>query len=116
LHTGLILSAVVTLTSIEIYKTHEWLSASPTVYFTCKGENKTILPDVKKTHVLYSFKGEESWQVPFKSFDLDFGFRSTTCLLYVIYRAEVNGVNWDPCLFVEEQLLFGYTRLHLYFS
>lgn len=61
--TGLILSAVVTLSSIEIFTTHEWLEAAPTVYFTCKGENKTILPDVKKTHVSYSFKGEESWQV-----------------------------------------------------
>ncbi|MCD9637569.1 hypothetical protein HAX54_020936 [Datura stramonium] len=29
----------------------------------CKGENKTILPDVKKKHVLYIFKGEESWQL-----------------------------------------------------
>ncbi|KAL5986073.1 hypothetical protein ACLOJK_028063 [Asimina triloba] len=26
------------------------------------GENKIVLPDVKKTHVLYTFKGEESWQ------------------------------------------------------
>ncbi|KAI9071449.1 hypothetical protein K1719_032279 [Acacia pycnantha] len=59
---GLILSAIVTLSSIEIYETHEWLKATPTVYFTCKEENKTILPDVKKAHVLYSFKGEESWQ------------------------------------------------------
>ncbi|XP_054796707.1 uncharacterized protein LOC129302061, partial [Prosopis cineraria] len=58
----LIFSAVVTLKSIEIYETHEWLKATPTVYFTCKGENKTILPDVKEAHVLYTFKGEESWQ------------------------------------------------------
>ncbi|XP_038697640.1 uncharacterized protein LOC119995260 isoform X2 [Tripterygium wilfordii] len=55
-------SGVVTLDSIVIFKTHEWLNAKPKVYFQCKGENKTELPDVKKVHVLYSFKGEESWQ------------------------------------------------------
>lgn len=59
---GSILSAVVTLDSIEIFKTHEWL-AKPTVYFQCKGENKSVLPDVKEKHVAYTFKGEESWQV-----------------------------------------------------
>lgn len=58
---GHVTAAVVTLHSIELYKTHEWLS-KPTVYFQCKGENKTILPDVKKTKVVYTFKGEESWQ------------------------------------------------------
>ncbi|XP_058215928.1 uncharacterized protein LOC131327003 [Rhododendron vialii] len=58
---GSILSAVVTLDSIEIFKTHEWL-AKPTVYFQCKGENKSVLPDVKEKHVAYTFKGEESWQ------------------------------------------------------
>ncbi|KAK9290557.1 hypothetical protein L1049_008727 [Liquidambar formosana] len=59
---GFISSAVVTLDSIQIFKTHEWLKAKPTVYFRCKGENKTVLPDVKETHVVYSFKSEESWQ------------------------------------------------------
>ncbi|XWS55744.1 hypothetical protein CRYUN_Cryun09bG0026800 [Craigia yunnanensis] len=58
---GLISSAVVTLDSIEIFNTHEWI-AKPTVYFVCKGENTTVLPDVTKTGVVYSFKGEESWQ------------------------------------------------------
>jgi hypothetical protein len=33
------------------------------VYFHCNGENKTKLPDVKEAHMLYTFKGEESWQV-----------------------------------------------------
>ena len=61
--TGLVLSAVVTLSSIEIFTTHEWLKHTPTVYFLCKGENKTVLPDVKEKHVFYDFKGEESWQV-----------------------------------------------------
>lgn len=55
-------SAVVTLDSIEINKTHDWLRSEPTVYFHCKEENKTDLPDVKKVHVVYNFKGEESWQ------------------------------------------------------
>ncbi|KAJ7972483.1 Valine-tRNA ligase [Quillaja saponaria] len=59
---GFILSAVVTLGSIEIFTTHEWIRPTPTVYFNCKEENKTELPDVKKAHVLYTFKGEESWQ------------------------------------------------------
>ncbi|XVE61791.1 hypothetical protein DITRI_Ditri06bG0067600 [Diplodiscus trichospermus] len=58
---GLILSAIVTLDSIEISNTHEWI-AQPTVYFVCKGENRTVLPDVTKTGVVYTFKGEESWQ------------------------------------------------------
>ncbi|XP_022888610.1 uncharacterized protein LOC111404105 isoform X2 [Olea europaea var. sylvestris] len=55
-------AATITLDSIEIYKTHDWLPSKPTVYFLCKGENKTILPDVKEKLLLYTFKGEESWQ------------------------------------------------------
>ncbi|KAH0638253.1 hypothetical protein KY290_036069 [Solanum tuberosum] len=59
----LITAAVVTLDSIEIYNTHEFFGSLPEVYFQCKGENRTIyLPDVKKKHQLYIFKGEESWQ------------------------------------------------------
>lgn len=68
--TGFILSAVVTLSSIEIFKTHEWLKVTPTVYFLCKADNKTVLPDVKKAHVSYTFKTEESWQVYFYIFTL----------------------------------------------
>lgn len=61
---GFVLTAVVTLDSIEIYTTHEWIpNSKPTVYFQCKGENKTILPDVKSTDHMYSFNNEESWQV-----------------------------------------------------
>ncbi|KAJ4979010.1 hypothetical protein NE237_009790 [Protea cynaroides] len=59
---GVFSSGVVTLKSIQIFNTHEWFNAKPTVYFHCKGENKTILPDVKEAHVLYTFRGEESWQ------------------------------------------------------
>ncbi|KAI8560407.1 hypothetical protein RHMOL_Rhmol04G0253000 [Rhododendron molle] len=60
---GSIMSATVTLDSIKIFNSHEWIPTKPTVYFQCKGENKTYLPDVKDTHVSYTFKGEESWQV-----------------------------------------------------
>ncbi|KAK6152431.1 hypothetical protein DH2020_015066 [Rehmannia glutinosa] len=69
-------AAVVTLDSMKIFKTHEWLPSKPTVYFHCKGENKIILPDVKETNVLYTFKGEESWQsneVQLNDFFLRFG-------------------------------------------
>uniref|UniRef100_A0A2P2J5P0 DUF7953 domain-containing protein n=1 Tax=Rhizophora mucronata TaxID=61149 RepID=A0A2P2J5P0_RHIMU len=59
---GFVLSAVVTLDSIKIYKTHELFGTKPTVYFHCQGGNKTELPDVGKVNFTYSFKGEESWQ------------------------------------------------------
>lgn len=58
----LISAAVVTLDSIEIFKTHEWIPTKPTVFFQCKEEDEIVLPDVKEKHVLYSFKGQESWQ------------------------------------------------------
>lgn len=60
---GTLSTKTVRLRSIEIFDTHEWLASSATVYFHCNGENKTILPDVKENHFLYTFKGEESWQV-----------------------------------------------------
>ncbi|KAK7345631.1 hypothetical protein VNO77_16239 [Canavalia gladiata] len=59
---GLMQCAVLSLSSIEIYKTHEWLKATSTVYFLCRGDNKTVLPDVKKAHFFYTFNGQESWQ------------------------------------------------------
>ncbi|CAL4938842.1 unnamed protein product [Urochloa decumbens] len=52
---------LVTLDTVEIFNTHEWFG-KPTVYFHCNGDNKTYLPDVTEAHVLYTFKGEESWQ------------------------------------------------------
>ncbi|XP_074568550.1 uncharacterized protein LOC141825071 [Curcuma longa] len=55
-------SRAIILRSIQIYNTHEFLAPHPTIYFFCKGENITILPDVKERHFFYSFKGEESWQ------------------------------------------------------
>ncbi|XP_057427658.1 uncharacterized protein LOC130720963 isoform X2 [Lotus japonicus] len=64
---GLMLCAVVSLNSIEVFRTHEWLKATSTVYFLCTEENKTVLPDVKRPHVFYSFNGNESWQ-PLSSF------------------------------------------------
>lgn len=51
------------LSSIEIFTTHEWFPTKPIVYFRCQGENKTYLPDVKKNDILYTFNGDESWQV-----------------------------------------------------
>ncbi|WOL14875.1 hypothetical protein Cni_G23656 [Canna indica] len=59
---GTFSSRIVTLGSIQIFTTHEWLPAKPTVYFRCQGENKTFLPDVKEKDLLYTFNGEESWQ------------------------------------------------------
>ncbi|KAF3780379.1 hypothetical protein EJ110_NYTH39375 [Nymphaea thermarum] len=58
---GILSTGVVTLKSIEIFTTHESFF-KPVVYFQCKGENKTILPDVEKAMSLYAFKGQESWQ------------------------------------------------------
>lgn len=58
----LLLSADVTLHSLEIYKNHEWIGSNPKVYFQCSGEKKAALPDVKKTYTVYKFKGEESFQ------------------------------------------------------
>ncbi|GER43494.1 fructose-1 6-bisphosphatase [Striga asiatica] len=55
-------AAVVTLDSMVIIKTHEWLPSKPSVYFQCKGEDKITLPDVKEKNVPYTFKEEESWQ------------------------------------------------------
>jgi len=72
---GSTLCAVVSLRSIEVFKTHEWLKATTTVYFQCKGETKTVLLDVKRSHALYAFNGEESWQVIFTVFALLFGFQ-----------------------------------------
>ncbi|GFQ00915.1 hypothetical protein PHJA_002235400 [Phtheirospermum japonicum] len=56
------MAADVTLDSMEIFNTHEWILSKPAVYFQCKGEDKIMLPDVKAKNVLYTFKGEESWQ------------------------------------------------------
>ncbi|KAL9239260.1 hypothetical protein vseg_013600 [Gypsophila vaccaria] len=58
---GNVRASVVTLQSIHLYKSHEWVGKTK-VYFQCKGEANTLLPDVKKAKVEYTFKGEESWQ------------------------------------------------------
>ncbi|WCJ34617.1 hypothetical protein M5689_015915 [Euphorbia peplus] len=57
-------AAVVTLESIQIHNSHEWLKSSkPDVYFSCIGDhNKTFLPDVKDLNFTYTFNGQESWQ------------------------------------------------------
>ncbi|XP_045798883.1 uncharacterized protein LOC123893010 [Trifolium pratense] len=92
---GLVLSAVVTLSSIEIFKTHEWLKPTPTVYFRCTGDNKTYLPDVKKKHLLYAFKGEESWQ-PLTEF---IGRKCKRCGFYEEDRILSDDVfdEWELC-------------------
>ncbi|XP_064938012.1 uncharacterized protein LOC135622473 isoform X2 [Musa acuminata AAA Group] len=59
---GILSSRIVSLGSIVIFTTHEWLPMKPIVYFHCQGENKTVLPDVKEKDILYTFRGEESWQ------------------------------------------------------
>ncbi|KAL2323315.1 hypothetical protein Fmac_027694 [Flemingia macrophylla] len=75
---GLALCAVVSLRSIEIFRTHEWLKATSTVYFRCQGENATVLLDIKKPHLLYAFNGQESWQ-PLSSFSSE---KCKRCGLY----------------------------------
>ncbi|TKY62212.1 hypothetical protein E2542_SST12068 [Spatholobus suberectus] len=92
---GLVISADVTLSSIEIFTTHEWLRATPTVYFLCKGDNKTDLPDVKKPHVFYSFKAEESWQ-PLTNFS---GKKCKRCGFYEEDRILSDDVfdEWELC-------------------
>ncbi|KAH1070526.1 hypothetical protein AAZX31_03G156900 [Glycine max] len=91
---GLIISADMTLSSIEIFTTHELLKATPTVYFLCKGDNKTELPDIKKPHLLYSFKGEESWQ-PLTNFS---GKKCKRCGIYEedIFSDDVFD-EWELC-------------------
>ncbi|CAH2074432.1 unnamed protein product [Thlaspi arvense] len=46
----------------DIHYSHDWFKLKHTVYFQCKGENKTVLPDVTKSGILYTFRGQESWQ------------------------------------------------------
>ncbi|RRT62940.1 hypothetical protein B296_00004105, partial [Ensete ventricosum] len=60
--TGILSSKFVSLSSLKIFTTHEWLPTKPTIYFHCQGANETILPDVKEKNFLYIFNGEESWQ------------------------------------------------------
>ncbi|KAG1365717.1 hypothetical protein COCNU_12G007170 [Cocos nucifera] len=55
-------SKAITLGSIQIFNTHEFLAGKPTIYFYCKGEKKIILPEVKEKHFFYTYKGKESWQ------------------------------------------------------
>ncbi|XP_014496383.1 uncharacterized protein LOC106758014 [Vigna radiata var. radiata] len=92
---GSVVSAEVTLSSIEIFTTHEWLKATPAVYFRCKGDNKTNLPDVKKTNVSYTFKGEESWQ-PLTNFS---GKKCKRCGFYEEDKILYDDVfdEWELC-------------------
>ncbi|KAK2998733.1 hypothetical protein RJ639_023571 [Escallonia herrerae] len=105
-----ILSATVTLDSIEIYKTHELLSFKPTVYFRCKQENKTVLPDVKQTHVLYTFKGKESWQ-PLTEFPSE---KCKRCGIYEqdTFKSDDMFDEWELCPsdFVADDGKFRHTK------
>ncbi|KAJ0245666.1 Uncharacterized protein HA466_0181050 [Hirschfeldia incana] len=94
LFTGTILAQEVTLDSILIFKTHEWFSTKPIVYFRCKGENKTMFPDVKSTNVSYSFNGQESWQPLTK-------LKGTKCKICGIYEEDTFRYDtyneWELC-------------------
>ncbi|KAG2287024.1 hypothetical protein Bca4012_031787 [Brassica carinata] len=91
---GTILTQDVKLDSILIFKTHEWFSTKPIVYFQCKGENKTLFPDVKTTNVSYSFSGQESWQPLTK-------LKGTKCKICGIYEEDTFRYDtfneWELC-------------------
>jgi hypothetical protein len=80
---------------MEIFNTHEWFNVEPTVYFSCKGENMIELPDIKKASVVYTFKGEESWQ-PLTEFT---GTKCKRCGLYEKDRVKSDDVfdEWEFC-------------------
>ncbi|KAK4798659.1 hypothetical protein SAY86_030985 [Trapa natans] len=92
---GKLSSAAVTLDSISIFKTHEWFNLKPTVYFQCKGENKTVLPDVKEPQVIYTFKGQESWQ-PLTNFSSE---KCKRCGLYEQDTVKSDDIfdEWELC-------------------
>ncbi|KAL1815985.1 hypothetical protein DCAR_0520344 [Daucus carota subsp. sativus] len=88
-------TAVVTLQSVEIFTTHEFIGSDPTVYFNCKGEEKIILPDLKKAHVLYAYKGQESWQ-PLTEFPSN---KCKRCGFYAKHTIKSDDVfsEWEFC-------------------
>ncbi|XP_020571668.1 uncharacterized protein LOC110018644 isoform X3 [Phalaenopsis equestris] len=92
---GMFSSKSVILSSIEIFKTHEWLSPQPVIYFHCQGENKIILPDVKEKNFVYKFKGIESWQ-PIAGFP---DKKCKRCGLYELDRLKSDDVfdEWELC-------------------
>ncbi|CAH9091739.1 unnamed protein product [Cuscuta europaea] len=47
-------AANVTLESIQIFTTHEALGITPTVYFACKDQNKTMLASVQEINIIYN--------------------------------------------------------------
>ncbi|KAE8676479.1 magnesium chelatase subunit [Hibiscus syriacus] len=63
--------------------------------FACKGENKTLLPDVKKPSVIYSFRGQESWQ-PVTELDAK---KCKRCGFYENYVIKLDYVyeEWEFC-------------------
>lgn len=53
----------VTLKSIQLFTTHTYFPFKRSIFFQCKGEKLIPLPDVMAENSLYTFNGEESWQV-----------------------------------------------------
>ncbi|XP_020252621.1 uncharacterized protein LOC109829932 [Asparagus officinalis] len=92
---GILSSGDVMLGSIEIFNGHEWVAPKPTVYFYCQGENQTILPDVKQKTILYTFKGEESWQPLTELPDK----KCKRCGLYELYKIKTDEIfdEWELC-------------------
>ncbi|EPS58760.1 hypothetical protein M569_16053 [Genlisea aurea] len=92
---ALISAAAVTLDSIEILNIHEWIPSDPTIFFRCKGENRTILPDVREKEVKYTFKGVESWQPLTELRDV----KCKRCGLYekTVIRLEEEYDEWELC-------------------
>ncbi|XP_073100970.1 uncharacterized protein [Elaeis guineensis] len=89
-------SKAVTLGSIQISNTHEFLAGKPTIYFYCRGEKKIILPDVKEKHFFYTFRGKESWQPLTELTDN----KCKRCGLYEMDSIKSDDVfdEWELCL------------------
>ncbi|EFJ14192.1 hypothetical protein SELMODRAFT_271734 [Selaginella moellendorffii] len=85
----------VTLESLAIFRTHEWLGHKPSLYFKCRDENKVDLPDVKEKDRIYKFAGHESWQ-PLTSL---VGVRCKRCGVYEKNEFLKDGVfdEWELC-------------------
>lgn len=92
---GIFSSTHVILNSIELFSIHELLSPKPTIYFSCQGEKKIILPDLKEKHFLYKFKGVESWQPLVELPDK----KCKRCGFYELDRVKSDDVfdEWELC-------------------
>eukprot|EP00250_Pteridium_aquilinum_P013987 c21707_g1_i1 orf=595-1278(-) len=84
----------VTLESLTIFQTHEWIG-KPSIYFKCQGEKNVYLPDVVIKDHQYNFIGEESWQ-PLTSLE---GFKCKRCGLYEEDQFKHDDIfdEWELC-------------------